>query len=179
GLRCHFQLTAVGDLSSGGDGLPDGPGSLTPGPSTGQQEGAEQPQKRNGIRSRLAGHGMPLGVGYFMTENASDLRSRFRLFDEAGEKENRSARNREGIQLRVLDDKKAVIEGLRPHGGQYTLPNPIDIAFNFRISHEFELLPRFAPKFAADPNLLIFARPAYGGKNVFCNLRARAAAAYQ
>src|SRR6266850_4566137 len=122
---------------------------------------------------------MPLDVGYFMTENTSDLGSRFRLFDEACEKENRSSGNRKGIELGVLDDKKAVIEGLWPHGGQYALPNPVDITFNLRVSNEFELLARLTPKFAADSSLFVFAGPAYGGKNVFCNLCGGAAAACQ
>ena len=114
-----------------------------------------------------------------MTENTGDLGSRFRLFDEAGEKENRSAGNRKGIELRVLDDKKAVIEGLWAHGGQYALPNPVDITFNLRVRNELELLSSLAPKFAADPNFFVFARPAQGGKNVFCNLCGGAAAACQ
>jgi hypothetical protein len=42
-----------------------------------------------------------------------------------------------------------------------------------------ELLSRFAPKFAADSNFFVFAGATYGRKNVFCNLRAGAAAAYQ
>ena len=122
---------------------------------------------------------MPLDVGYFMTENAGDFGSCFGLFDQPGEKENRSSRNRKGIELGVLDDKKAVIEGLRPHGGQYALPNPVDITLNLRVGDEFELLSRLTPKFAADSSFFVFARSTYGRKNVFCNLRAGAAATYQ
>ena len=59
---------------------------------------------------------MPLDVDNFMAQNAGDLGSCFRLFDEACEEENRSSGNRKGIELVILDDKKTVVERLGPHG---------------------------------------------------------------
>ena len=65
------------------------------------------------------------------------------------------------------------------HSGQYTLPNSVDIAFNFRVGFELELLAGLAPKFSADPDFFVFARPAHGRKNVFRNLRGGATATHQ
>jgi hypothetical protein len=127
----------------------------------------------------LAGHVPTFDVDDFVAENAGDLGAGFCFLDESGKKENRSSGNGKGIKLVVLYDKKTVVEGLWPHGQQYALPKPVDIAFDLGIANELKLLARLAPKFSADPNFFVFARPAHGGKNVFGNLRGGAAATHR
>src|SRR5262245_4781013 len=114
-----------------------------------------------------------------MAQDAGDFRSGFGLFNKPSEKENRPSGNGKGIELGFLNDKETVIEGLRSHSGQYALPNAVDIAFNFSVGFELELLAGLAPKFSADPDFFVFARPAYGWKNVFRNLRSGATATHQ
>jgi hypothetical protein len=79
----------------------------------------------------------------------------------------------------VLDDKKTIVERLRPHSGQYPLAYALDVAFKLGIRDEFEVLPRFAPKFAADSRLFVFSRRTDGGKHISRNPRGGAAASQQ
>ena len=115
-------------------------------------------------------------MGNLVAEDTGHLIFFFGQNEKACRDENVPSGNRKGIKLGFLNDKETVIEGLRSHSGEYALPNAVNIAFNFRVGFELELLASLAPKFSADPDFFVFARPAHRGKNVFGNLRGGAAA---
>jgi len=87
-----------------------------------------------------------------------------RTIYKAGVNINRSSRDREGIKDRFIDHEIAVIEGLRPHGGEYSPSHDVYIALHLRITDELQLFFRLTAKFATDSYVLVLAGRAYPGK---------------
>lgn len=80
---------------------------------------------------------MSLGVGNFMSDDTGKLVGGFRPLDQSGVDIDRSTGNGEGIELRIFDDKKTIIEGLRTGGSKNASTDPIDVALHFGVVDEF------------------------------------------
>jgi len=101
---------------------------------------------------------MSLGVGNFMSDDAGEFVGGCRPLDQSGVDIDRSTGNGEGIELRIFDDEKTIIERLRAGGGKNAPSNPINVTFDFGIVNELKKFFCFAAEFPTDFRFFVFAR---------------------
>ena len=96
-------------------------------------------------------------VNDFVSHNPSDLRSAFGPFEQSCKKENRAARNRKRVELRIVDNEEAIIERLRTHDGKNALTDPSDISFDLGMTHVLKVFFGLAPKLTGNFCFFILA----------------------
>ena len=62
----------------------------------------------------------------------------------------------EGVKLGVIDYKKAVLIGLRPHNGEDPSSHPVNVALDLGLSDQAKLLVGLTTKIPADSNLIFY-----------------------
>ena len=108
------------------------------------------------------GHVAGVDVGDFVGQDSHQLSFLFRLADHAGGNEDVAAGHGKGVHGRVVDNKKAVLEGLRPQLSHQPLPQAVQVRSEKRIFHQWHNLLYFKKKLFAD--LLFFFHRQGAGK---------------